>query len=77
MQTREILEKNFKQELSALLKKYDAELDVSVKMYEFGAAVEGISVFIPHSYDIDGEVIREGTYFELTKWVDWESLNAD
>jgi hypothetical protein len=77
MQTREILERNFKQELSTLLKKYDAELDVSVKMYDFGAAVEGISVYIPHSYDINGELIREETYFELTKWVDWESLNVN
>jgi hypothetical protein len=46
-------------------------------MYDFGAAVEGISVYIPHSYDINGELIREETYFELTKWVDWESLNVN
>lgn len=74
MQTEEIVQKNFLEDFKALLKKYDAEFDVKVNMQPFGAAVEGIEVYIPLSYDIDGELIREETIITLTKWFDWESL---
>lgn len=74
MQTADIVRKNFKQDLKALLKKYDAEIDVDVEMSEWGAMVEGIRIDIPNSYDIDGELIREETSFRLTKWFNWETL---
>jgi hypothetical protein len=56
------------------LRKYNAELDVSVEMYEFGAAVNGITVYIPESYDNNGNITHEEVNIELTKWINWESL---
>lgn len=74
MQTSEIVETNFKNELRALFKKYDAEIDVVVEMTEWGAMVDHIEIYIPSSYDIDGELIREESIISLTKWCDWESI---
>lgn len=74
MEVDEIIERSFKRDLRNLLKKYNAELDVKVEMYEFGAMVEGITVHIPESYDNNGKVIYEEVNIELTKWVNWESL---
>jgi hypothetical protein len=74
MEKTEIIEKLFKQDLKKLLKRYSAELDVSVEMYDFGAAVNGITVYIPESYDNNGNITHEAVNIELTKWVDWESL---
>jgi hypothetical protein len=74
MEKTEIIEKLFKQDLKKLLKRYSAELDVSVEMYEFGAMVNGITVYIPESYDNNGNITHEAVNIELTKWVDWESL---
>ena len=74
MEVDEIIERSFKRDLRNLLKKYNAELDVKVEMYEFGAMVEGITVYIPESYDNNGKVIYEEVNIELTKWINWESL---
>jgi hypothetical protein len=74
MEKTEIIEKLFKQDLKKLLKRYSAELDVSVEMCVFGAAVNGITVYIPESYDNNGNIAHEAVNIELTKWVDWESL---
>lgn len=74
MEVDEIIERSFKRDLRNLLKKYNAELDVKVEMYEFGAMVEGITVHIPESYDNNGKVIYEEVNIELTKWINWESL---
>lgn len=74
MQTSEILEKNFKRDLKQLLQKYSAEFDVAVEMYEFGAMVQGIQIYIPSSYDEDGELLVEQTTIQLTKWFDADNL---
>jgi hypothetical protein len=74
MEVNEVIERSFKRDLKNLLKKYNAELDVSVEMYDFGAAVNGITVYIPESYDNNGNITHEAVNIELTKWVDWESL---
>lgn len=74
MEINEVIERSFKRDLKNLLRKYKAELDVSVEMYEFGAMVNGITVYIPAEYKSNGELISESVNIELTKWVDWESL---
>lgn len=74
MEVNEVIERSFKRDLRNLLRKYNAELDVKVEMYDFGAMVEGITVYIPESYDNTGNVISEEVNIELTKWVNWESL---
>jgi hypothetical protein len=73
MQTSEAVEHQFRFELRNLLKKYEAELDVVVNMREYGADVDCITVYIPHSY-VDGVVIREEASFDLSKWVSWETV---
>ena len=74
MKVNGVIERSFKQDLKTLLKRYSAELDVKVEMYDFGAAVEGITVHIPERYDDNGNVMYEEVNIELTKWVSWESL---
>lgn len=74
MEVDEVIERSFKRDLKNLLRKYNAELDVRVEMYEFGAMVEGITVYIPSNYDNKGNVISEAVNIELTKWINWESL---
>ena len=74
MEVNEVIERSFKRDLRNLLKKYNAQLDVKVQMYDFGAMVEGIMVHIPESYDNKGNVLNEEVNIELTKWINWESL---
>ena len=66
------VEKNFKAEFKSLLEKYSAEFDVLAKMSEWGAMIEGIEIYIPEKYDENGDLVREETKIELTKW-----FNAD
>lgn len=74
MLTEQLVKQNFLKDLKAVLQKYDAEFDVSVTMHEFGAMVDHIEIYIPTSYDIDGELIREETIITLSKWFDHECL---
>lgn len=74
MEVNEVIERSFRRDLKNVLRKYNAELDVKVEMYDFGAMVEGITVHIPESYDNTGNVMHEEVNIELTKWVNWESL---
>lgn len=71
MESKEIVEQNFRKEFSELLKKYNAEFDVEVEMHDFGVNVSGISIYIPIKYNSHG-VVSEATTIQLTKWFDYE-----
>jgi len=73
MVTKEIISERFKHDLKILLSKYDAELDVSMEMTEFGVDVIGITIYIPEKFEND-ILVSEETSIQLTKWVDSESL---
>ena len=65
MEVDEIIERSFKRDLRNLLKKYNAELDVKVEMYEFGAMVEGITVHIPGTLEARSDLIFHFNVFNF------------
>ena len=61
-------EEKFRKDFSDLLRKYNAEFDVSVDMLEFGPDIVGISVYIPDMVTEEG--YQEGVTIQFTKWFD-------
>ena len=76
MKTSKEIEKEFKSDLSALLKKYNAVIeaeDVYQGYSECGEDIQ-ISVWIDPVYESDGNTVSESSYFKLGRYVSDNSL---
>ena len=76
MKTSKEIEKEFKSDLSALLKKYNAVIeaeDVYQGYSECGEDIQ-ISVWIDPVYESDGNTVSESSYFKLGRYISDNSL---
>lgn len=71
MKTSKEIEKEFKADLSTLLKKYNAVIeaeDVYQGYSECGEDIQ-ISIWIDPVYETDGNTVSESSYFKLGRYI--------
>lgn len=71
MKTSKEIEKEFKADLSTLLKKYNAVIeaeDVYQGYSECGEYIQ-ISIWIDPIYETDGNTVSESSYFKLGRYI--------
>jgi len=71
MKTSKEIEKEFKADLSTLLKKYNAVIeaeDVYQGYSECGEDIQ-ISIWIDPIYETDGNTVSESSYFKLGRYI--------
>lgn len=71
MKTKETIEKEFREELQNLLKKYNAELSAEDHWRGYAECGEDVrmTVDIPGVYDENGDYISEWTQIDLGRWI--------
>lgn len=76
MKTSKEIEKEFKADLSALLKKYNAVIEAEDAYQGYSECGEDIqiSVWIDPVYETDGNTVSESSYFKLGRYVSDNSL---
>jgi len=71
MTTKEQIEQNFKADFQALLDKYNATIEADDHFQGYAECGEDIQVcvYIPGSFDKDGEIIQETADFNLGRYL--------
>ena len=71
MKTSKEIEKEFKADLSALLKKYNAVIEAEDEYQGYSECGEDIqiSVWIDPVYESDGNTVSESSYFKLGRYI--------
>jgi hypothetical protein len=62
----------FKQELFALLRKYDVEMQVEEETRGYSSQVLGVSFYSPSKWNSDCELVQECIDFQIGSWENGE-----
>lgn len=68
------VELEFRQDLKALLEKYDAFIDVTYEQMDYGVDIKGILFGIPEIISDDGLLLAEECYIQFTKYLDEDCI---
>jgi len=71
---KEAVERDFREELVALLVKYEAELEAEDHYPGYSECGQDVrmTVYVPAKYDEEGDLIREYCVIDLGTKVDWK-----
>ncbi len=65
MKSKEQLEKDFRKDLALLLKKHNAEMDITDDRKPYGMHSAIVTINIPNTWDDKGETISENCEFNI------------
>jgi len=71
---KEAVERDFREELVALLAKYEAELEAEDHYPGYSECGQDVrmTVYVPAKYDEDGALLRERCQIDLGSSIDWK-----